>query len=236
MRSLLLLVVLSMVTGCRDSAPAPSAPADPRNVSEPTPSSPGLHVNSDSLTVVFFGDSLTEGYGLANPRAEAYPALIADRIAEAGIPARVINAGNSGETTAGGLRRVDWILGRTRPDVFVLALGGNDMLRGFPVTETESNLSAILEKVREAAPDARLVLAGMEALANLGEDYRQSFRAVYPEVAERFDATLIPFLLDGVGGVARLNQPDGVHPTAEGQQVVADTVWETLGPLVGATG
>ena len=208
-----------MASGTTPDVPAPEA---------------ALDAAGDSLTVVFFGDSLTAGYGLANPDETAYPALIADRLEAAGVPARVVNAGNSGETSAGGLRRVDWILSRTTPDVFVLALGGNDMLRGQPPAETEKNLRAILDKVRERAPEARLVVAGLEALPNLGAAYGDAFRQVFGEVAEDYDATLLPFLLDGVAGDPALNQADGVHPTARGQQIIAQTVWGTLEPVLKA--
>ncbi|MEM1056872.1 MAG: arylesterase [Bacteroidota bacterium] len=242
-RSLAILSVLFLLSACAQPDAPPEADPSAETASAATPASetppegPADEAESDSetLTVVFFGDSLTAGYGLPNPEEEAYPGLIADRLEAEGIEARVVNAGSSGETTAGGLRRVDWILSNNPPDVFVLALGGNDMLRGQPPEETEANLAATFEKVREVAPDARLVLAGMEALANYGEDYRETFRGVYRDVADRYDAAFIPFLLEGVGGVRELNQPDGVHPTAEGQQVMAETVWTTLAPLVGAS-
>ena len=186
---------------------------------------------SDTLTVVFFGDSLTAGYGLSD-EALAYPALVGARLEEAGLPVRVVNAGNSGETSAGGLSRVAWALRQSRPDVFVLALGANDGLRGIDPDVTRQNLDAILSKVEEVAPDARLVVAGMEALPNYGADYTSRFRSVFPAVAEVHDAAFIPFLLDGVAGVPRLNQSDGVHPTAEGQRIVAGTVFEVVQPVV----
>lgn len=184
------------------------------------------------LTVVFFGDSLTAGYGLSDPETQAYPALIEAFAQEAGMPIRAVNAGNSGETTAGGVRRVEWILGNTRPDVFVLALGGNDGLRGLDPDAMAANLTEIFDCVREANPEAKLVLAGMEAPPNMGADYTTRFRSVYPAVADAFDAVRVPFLLDGVGGIARLNQPDGVHPTPDGQRIMAQTVWESLAPVL----
>ena len=225
-----LLVVLA---GCRGAEPAPDAPPTaPDNTATPasatTPDQPVPA--SDTLTVVFFGDSLTAGYGLASPDL-AYPALVGARLEAAGVPARVVNAGVSGETSAGGLSRVTWALRQTPPDVFVLALGANDGLRGIDPAVTRDNLGAILDAVEAAAPDARLVVAGMEALPNYGEDYGSRFRAVFPAVAEAHGAALVPFLLDGVAGVAALNQPDGVHPTAEGQRVLAETVAEVLVPV-----
>lgn len=178
--------------------------------------------------VVFFGDSLTAGFGL-DP-AEAYPALLRERIEAAG-PYRVVNAGVSGDTTTGGLRRVEWVV-RQPVAVFVLALGANDGLRGQPVERMEENLDAILRAVRARHPDARLVVAGMQLPRNLGEGYYASFAAVFPRVAERHGAALVPFLLDGVAAVPELNQGDQIHPNAEGQRRVADNVWAVLGPLL----
>ena len=226
-----MLLPLLLALGCAE----PDAPAPPGGLAESvepgataTPASattPDQPAATDStVTVVFFGDSLTAGYGLDDPDADAYPALVGAALDAAGVPATVVNAGNSGETTAGGLRRIDWILGRTTPDVFVLALGGNDALRGTSVDAMEANLDGILEKVADAAPDARLVVAGMEGLPNYGAGYTDRFRAVFPAVAERHGAALVPFLLDGVAGIAALNQPDGVHPTPEGQRLIAETV------------
>lgn len=189
--------------------------------------------DSDSVTVVFFGDSLTAGYGLETPQL-AYPALVGEELTESGVPVQVVNAGVSGETTAGGRSRIAWTLRNATPDVFVLALGANDGLRGVDPAATEANLRAILDAVREAAPDAGLVVAGMEALPNYGADYTDRFREVFPSVAQDYGATLIPFLLDGVAGVARLNQADGIHPTPEGQEIIAEIVAEAVTPLATA--
>lgn len=228
-----LLASLLFATGCAEAPDAvvgaPTAPAATPATSAPMTSAPA---ESDSVVVVFFGDSLTAGYGLANPGREAYPALVGDALRAEGVPVRVVNAGSSGETSAGGLRRVDWVLSRSRPDVFVLALGANDGLRGQDPAAMADNLRAILAKVRAAAPEARLVVAGMEALPNYGADYAARYRAVFPAVAQEFDADLIPFLLDGVAGVGTLNQGDQVHPTAAGQQVLARTVAAVLAPVV----
>ena len=187
--------------------------------------------NPAEKTLVFFGDSLTAGYGLADPAAEAYPALIQARIRAAGLPWRVVNAGLSGETTAGGLRRIDWTL-RTPPDLFVLALGANDGLRGISPALMRSNLEEIIGRVRRRQPAARIVLAGMQMPPELGPDHAAAFARVFPEVAEKTGATLIPFLLDGVGGVAELNQGDRIHPNPAGHSVMAETVWKTLQPLL----
>jgi acyl-CoA thioesterase-1 len=198
----------------------------PRACTAPSPD------DGDTLTVVFFGDSLTAGFGLADPSTQEFPALVERRAHEAGLAVRAVNAGNSGETSAGGLSRIRWFLGGTRPDVFVLALGANDGLRGLDPAAMQANLEGILACVREAAPEALLVVAGMEALPNLGGAYGTRFRAVFPAVAEAAGATLLPFLLEGVGGRPELNQGDGVHPTAEGQRVMAETMWRTLAPVL----
>ena len=186
---------------------------------------------ADPRTLVFFGDSLTAGYGLEDPATQAYPALVQEKIAAAGLPWRVVNAGLSGETTSGGARRIDWIL-RQPVDVFVLALGGNDGLRGIEPGISRAGLERIMERVREKNPAARLVVAGMMMPPMLGADYTREFSALYPELAKKYSATLIPFLLAGVGGDPALNQDDQIHPTARGHAVVAETVWRALQPLL----
>lgn len=189
-----------------------------------------VHASAESgRTIIFFGDSLTSGYGL-DPD-EAYPALVQEMIDERGWDVRAVNAGLTGETSAGGLRRVNWIL-RQPVDIFVLELGGNDGLRGLPPSDTERNLQGIIDRVNDRYPDATIVLAGMLAPPNMGESFANEFAAIFPRLAESNDAVLIPFLLEGVGGVPELNLPDGVHPTAEGHRVVAQTVWEVIEPLL----
>jgi acyl-CoA thioesterase I len=182
-------------------------------------------------TLVFFGDSLTAGYGLDDPGHEAYPAVIARKIEAANLPWRVVNAGLSGETTAGGLRRVDWIL-RQPVDLFVLALGANDGLRGIEPAVTRVNLQGIIDRVRAKNPQAKIVLAGMFMPESMGEDYARAFGTMYPELAEKNQVPLIPFLLSGVGGVPAMNQADTIHPTADGHAVMAATVWKVLRPLL----
>jgi acyl-CoA thioesterase-1 len=180
-------------------------------------------------TVVFVGTSLTAGYGLETD--QAYPALIQGKIDSAGLPFQVINAGVSGETSAGGLRRLDWL--RRQPiAALVIELGANDGLRGQDVEAMRANLQAIIDRTRAAHPDARIVLAGMESPPNMGGSYTSAFRAVFPDLARANDVTLIPFLLDGVAAVRELNQADGIHPTAEGQRIVAETVWRYLEPVL----
>jgi acyl-CoA thioesterase I len=184
---------------------------------------------AETKTLLFFGDSLTAGYGL-DPD-EAFPALIQRKLDETHPGWRVVNAGLSGETTAGGLRRLDWIM-RQPVDIFVIELGGNDGLRGIPPETSRANLEAMIKRIRERAPDVKVVLAGMQMPTNMGPDYTRQFGAMYPDLAEKLDVVLIPFLLEGVGGVPRLNLPDGIHPTAEGHKIVAETVWQTLKPLL----
>ena len=186
---------------------------------------------ADTKTVLFFGDSLTAGYGLEDPATEAFPALVQKKIDAVGLPWRVVNAGLSGETSAGGRRRVDWIL-RQPVDIFVLALGGNDGLRGIPPDATRANLQAIIDRVREKSPATKIVLAGIAAPPNMGADFTRAFAAIFPELAEKNHVVLIPFLLEGVGGRPELNQSDGIHPTAEGHAAVAETVWAVLKPLL----
>ena len=186
---------------------------------------------AEPRTIVFFGDSLTAGYGLDDPSAEAFPAVIQAKIDRAGLPWRVVNAGLSGETSAGGLRRVDWIL-RQPVDVFVLELGGNDGLRGIPPENTAANLQAIVDRVRAKSPAARIVLAGIAAPPNMGEEFTRAFAAVFPALAEKNHLPLIPFLLEGVAVRPELNQPDGIHPNVKGHALVAETVWTVLRPLL----
>ncbi len=188
-----------------------------------------LGAAAETQTIVFFGDSLTAGYGL-DPD-EAFPALIQKKIDDAGLHARVVNAGLSGETTAGGLRRLNWIL-RQKIDVFVIELGANDGLRGIAPENSRANLQAIIDRVREKYPQVSLVLAGMKLPTNLGPEHTAQFAALYPELAQANHIALIPFLLADVGGVPGLNQADGIHPTAKGHEIVANNVWSVLKPLI----
>jgi acyl-CoA thioesterase-1 len=197
---------------------APVRPASPSPAAERQPSGP---------LVVFLGDSLTAGLGLAED--QAYPARVAARLAARGTPVRVINAGVSGDTSAGGLARLDWLLGQ-RPDILVLALGANDGLRGLPLADTEKNLREIIRRSRAAG--ARVLLLGMQIPPNYGPDYAGGFKAMYPRIAKDLNVPLVPFLLEGVGGIAGLNQADGIHPTAEGQEKVAGNVVPLLEKLL----
>ena len=183
--------------------------------------------------VVILGDSITAGYGLDDPAQQAYPALLQRKIDAAGLPFTVVNGGVSGDTTAGGLRRVDWVLGPGTA-ILVVALGGNDGLRGIPPRQTAENLAAIIRRARAKNSGIAVMVAGMQMPESMGREFAEQFQALFPRVAAENDAILIPFLLEGVGGVPDLNQPDRIHPTAEGQQRVAANVWAVLQPVLEA--
>lgn len=189
----------------------------------------GARADAPRKAILCLGDSLTAGYGLSADKA--WPALLQQKLDAAGLPYDVVNAGVSGDTTAGGLRRIDWLLRRPY-DVVILALGANDGLRGVPVAETEKNIEGIVAKVRAHHPAARILLAGMQVPPNMGPDYAASFGAVFPALARRNDAALWPFLLDGVAGRPELNLDDGIHPNAEGHRVIAERAWAILRPLL----
>jgi acyl-CoA thioesterase-1 len=180
---------------------------------------------SNTKNILFFGTSLTAGLGL-DP-SEAYPALIQNRLDSLKLPYKVINAGLSGETSAAGKSRIDWLL-KQKIDVFVLELGANDGLRGIAVTETAKNLQAIIDAVKNKYPEVKMVMAGMQVPPNMGSTYANDFKEMFPKLAEKNNMVLIPFLLDKVGGVPKLNQPDGIHPTAEGDKILAENVWVKL--------
>ena len=221
------LCALLFAAGCRSGdAPAP-APADTATAAPPTPAQPDSARSEPTILVL--GNSIAAGYGLT--KAEAFPALLQNKIDSLGWQMNVVNAGLSGETTAGGLRRLDWLL-RRPVDVLVIELGGNDGLRGTPLDATRRNLAAIIDTARAQYPDVRILLAGMQIPPNLGAQYTQQFRALYPALAEEKNVKLVPFLLEGVGGRPALNQSDGIHPTAEGQRLVAENVWTALKPML----
>ncbi len=186
-------------------------------------------VESPVKTILFFGTSLTAGLGL-DP-TEAYPALIQQKIDAEKLPYKVINGGLSGETSAAGKSRIDWLL-KQKVDILVLELGSNDGLRGLPVAETAKNLQSIIDKVKAKFPEVKIVIAGMQMPPSMGAKYTGDFKNIFPELATKNNAALIPFLLDKVGGVAKLNQADGIHPTAEGDKILADNVWVVLKPLL----
>ena len=191
----------------------------------------GAASNSIPKVILFFGNSLTAGYGV-EPE-QAFPALIQQRIAALNLPFKVVNAGLSGETSAAGLRRIEWVL-RQKVDLLVLELGANDGLRGIPLETTRKNLQAIIDRTRGEYPGVVIVVVGMRIPPNLGPEYGEEFRRLYPQLAVRNQAALVPFLLEGVGGVPELNLPDGIHPTPAGHKIAADNVWKVLKPLLTA--
>lgn len=189
----------------------------------------GLFQSQKAKTILFFGDSLTAGYGLSTE--EAFPAIVEKQLNKNGKSAKVINAGLSGETTAGGLSRIDWIL-RQPIDVFVLELGGNDGLRGLPVDQSKKNLQSIIDKVKAKNPNVKIVVVGMMVPPNMGKDYTNQFKDIFPAIAKKNNTTLMPFLLEGVAGNEKLNLPDGIHPNIEGHKIVAGNVYKVIAPLL----
>lgn len=210
------------VPGCGDDPPPRAAArAGDSTIAEPPA--------GNAPTIVFLGTSITAGLGV-DPD-QAYPAVIQRMVDSAGFRYQVINAGVSGETSAGALSRIDWIL-RQAPAVLVIETGANDGLRGQSPDAVRKNIQAIIDRTRERAPGAEIILAGMQALPNLGGEYVRRFIALYPELAEKNKVRLVPFILGGVGGVDSLNQADGIHPTPQGQRIVAENVWQVLEPVL----
>jgi acyl-CoA thioesterase I len=199
--------------------------AIPQNKDEMAKTTNGTVEKTDTRYILFFGNSLTAGYGL--DEKEAFPALIQQRLDSLGLAFTTINGGLSGETTSGGSNRIDWVL-KQKVDIFVLELGANDVLRGLDLSQTESNLRTILDKVKTSNPDVKLVLAGMQAPPNMGNDYTKRFASIFPKLAKEYNAALIPFLLEGVAMIPALNLADGKHPNAAGQYMVRDNVWKVL--------
>ena len=212
---LLLSLLIALAVGCdRESRDDASAAEN-----NPPPATAPAAQQRKLPRVVFLGDSITAGYGV--DADQAFPAIVTEMLAEKGIPIDTVNAGTSGDTTAGGLRRIDWVL-RQNPDVVVVGLGGNDGLRGQDVKSSEANLRGIVQKARDAGAD--VLLLGMMIPPNYGPEYTSAFRDVYPRIAKEMNVPLVPFVLEGVGGEAKLNQRDGIHPTAEGHERVATNV------------
>ena len=256
MRRIILAVVVAALTGCgtQPDAPDASSSADaetgsaarsasgPGHVADSTSAAgrsaarlPGTgQSNADGAsegvrTILFVGTSLTAGYGIGADYA--YPSVIQQLIDSAGLPYRVVNAGISGETSAGGLRRIDWSL-QQPADVLVLELGANDALRGLDPDAMHRNLDTILQRARRVYPEIAIVIVGMEAPPNLGEEYAGRFRRVFTNLAREYDAALVPFLLEGVAAEPSLNLEDGIHPNMEGHRILARTVWRTLEPVL----
>lgn len=180
-------------------------------------------------TIVFFGNSITAGYGLE--LSDAFPARIQEKLDSMNVPYKVVNAGVSGETSSGGRSRIAWIL-KQDVDIFVLELGGNDGLRGIPITETKKNLQTIIDSVKAKNPAVKIIITGMQIPPNMGKKYTNEFRNMYPDLAKKNNISLVPFILEGVGGNAELNLDDGIHPTAEGHRILANNVWTVLQGLL----
>lgn len=222
MRGFAVVLLLAGVACGRDPAPTPTPAPPPAAAESRQPTAAAAKPR-----VVFLGDSLTAGLGL--PANQSYPSLIGGKLKARGFDVEVVNAGVSGDTSAGGLRRLDWSLdGDVR--ALVLALGANDGLRGLPTGDMKKNLAAVLDRAK--ARNIPVVLAGMEAPPNFGPDYTREFRQVYSDLAQEYDVRFVPFMLDGVAGNPALNQPDGIHPNARGAEIVADIIWKELEPLM----
>jgi len=185
---------------------------------------------NSNKTILFFGDSITAGYGLDDTN-DAFPGIIQAKLDSLGLNYEVVNSGVSGETSAGGRSRIDWILNQDI-DIFVLELGANDGLRGVAIAETKANLQAIIDAVKTKSPTTKIILAGMQLPPNMGQDYTTQFKAIFPDLASENDVAFIPFILEDVGGLKELNQNDGIHPTAEGHKIVAKNVWEVLNEVI----
>jgi acyl-CoA thioesterase-1 len=222
MKKLLYLPFVLFIYACS------SATSD-ETVSQETTNENVVAEENNSKTILFYGNSLTAGYGVG--MEEAFPGQIEKTLDSLNIDYSVVNAGLSGETTAGGLGRLDWVLNQ-KVDIFILELGANDGLRGIPLSDTRANLQAMIDMVWKKNPDTKIVLAGMQIPPNMGQTYTNEFKNIWKNLADKNNLKLIPFLLDGVGGVPALNQADGIHPTAAGHKILANNVWEVLKEII----
>lgn len=218
MKKILYLSLVLLINACSSSTSNETENQD-------TPNENIVVKENNSKTILFYGNSLTAGLGI--DMEDAFPAQIGKKLDSLNMQYTVVNAGLSGETTAGGLSRLDWVLNQ-KVDVFVLELGANDGLRGIPLSDTRANLQAMIDLVWKKNPDTKIVLAGMQIPPNMGKEYTNEFRSIWKNLADKNNINLIPFLLDGVGGVPSLNQADGIHPTKEGHKVLAQNVWIVL--------
>ena len=221
MKKLTWLMLILLTGACNNS----STPGEEAVENEGDTTAESATPEAAPAKIIFFGNSLTAAYGL-DP-AQGFVALVQERLDSLGLRYKAVNAGLSGETTSGGNERVDWVLDQG-VDIFVLELGGNDGLRGIDPKVSYQNLVSIIEKVKKAAPEAKIILAGMEAPPNMGKTYTDEFRSIYPRLAKEFDVKLIPFLLEGVGGIPDLNQADGIHPNVKGQKIVLENDCKVL--------
>ncbi len=221
---LLISVACYLFYSCKNNAPTV-------NTSQPISESPKSGTENKQHNIIFFGNSLTAGYGLENP-ANGFVALIQKRLDSLKLPYNCINAGLSGETTIDGSNRVEWTISQQNFDIFILELGGNDALRGTPASEAQKNLQIIIDKVRAKNPSATIILAGMEAPRNLGKKYTDAFHDIFPVLAKKNNIALIPFILDNVAGLSQLNQGDGIHPNIAGNLIVRENIWTVLKTLL----
>lgn len=222
LKYLLLISMVCFSFSCNEDKKAEQqAAAKPAEVTAPA---------AKKKTIVFFGDSLSAGYGLDEPTL-AFPGLIQRKLDSLKMDYQVVNAGVSGETSSGGVGRIEWILNQP-VDVFILELGANDGLRGIPVETTAKNLQTIMDSVKSKNPSVKIILAGMQVPPNMGAKYANAFKAIFPTLAENNKVALIPFLLEGVGGEPALNQADGIHPNEEGHRKVAEVVWKSLNGIL----
>lgn len=221
-----LFATVMLLTSCKDqtNVPTPSTESKSQSTQEPVAA-----LESQKKVLLFYGNSLTAGYGLEEQ--ESFPSLIQDRVDSLELDYQVVNAGLSGETTSGGLQRLDWVL-RQSVDIFALELGANDMLRGLPLEQTRDNLANIIDGVRAKYPEVTIVLLEMLAAPNMGVDYQRDFKQIYTELAQEKSVQLVPFFLEGVAGNPKLLLPDGKHPNADGQKIVAENIWSALKPIL----
>lgn len=223
-RKIFLAFLIFGIFSCGDTATQTNSNNSPTSTVENTPQQ---NTAKKKKQILFFGDSLTAGYGLEDP-SNSYVGVIQQKLDSLNMDYKAVSAGVSGETSSGGNDRVDWILENNKIDVFILELGANDGLRGIPTEETAKNLTSIFDKVKAKFPDAKLVVAGMYAPPNMGDDFNKKFAAIFPKLAKSYNAALVPFLLDGVAGIPELNQRDRIHPTSKGHEILADNVWTVL--------
>ncbi len=232
----LFFFIFIILVGCTNPGQKDTLPQAQRNASEQSQSEMPTSTKKEEVKkiILFFGNSLSAGYGVEAD--ESFPALIQARIDSLDLPYAVVNAGVSGETTATGLSRIDWVLEKQNVDIFVLELGANDGLRGLPPAETKKNLITMIDRVRKAHPKAKIILAGMMVPPSMGQEYSAKYNPIYGEIAQEKQVELIPFLLENVGGIDSLNQADGIHPNPAGAKIVAENVWEVLGKLTTGIG
>lgn len=237
-KSLIFLMLFTslLYTSCKQQesksaeSPESNAPSENTTLSTGVESKEEDKNSDDEPVILVFGDSITAGYGLEDTN-DAFPAIVEQKLDSLGYDYEVINSGVSGETSAGGKSRISWVMNNP-VDIFILELGGNDGLRGLPLSQTKENLQTIINTVQEKSPNAHIVLAGMQLPPNLGQQYTQDFKALYYELAEKNALTFIPFILENVGGVEELNQNDGIHPTKEGHKIIANTVVTSLKNII----